>query len=197
VHRLADFVRTTVLGGVLVIMPIAVTVLLLGKAFAAVLGLLSPVTAGLPSGLPLPQMIAFLIVLGICFAAGVIVRTGPGRRLKDFLDRRLLERIPGYSMVRGLAGRITGQEHGTAFAPALVEIEDALVPAFVVEEHPDGQYTIFVPSVPTPAAGTVYIIARERVHLVDVPFTHAVSVISRWGAGSRELLAAMQPKALP
>jgi len=49
-----------------------------------------------------------------------------------------------------------------------------------------------VPSVPTPAAGTVYILEAARVHLVDVPFTHAVGVISKWGAGSRALLEAMR-----
>ena len=38
----------------------------------------------------------------------------------------------------------------------------------------------------------IYIIANERVHPVDVPFTQAVSVISKWGAGSRELLAGMK-----
>jgi uncharacterized membrane protein len=74
----------------------------------------------------------------------------------------------------------------------LVEIEDALVPAFVVEDHDDGSYTVFVPSIPTPAAGTVYILDRARVHLVDVPFAQAVSVISKWGAGSRDMLAAMR-----
>jgi uncharacterized membrane protein len=82
------------------------------------------------------------------------------------------------------------------FAAALVELEDALVPAFIVEEHPDGRYTVFVPSVPTPAAGAIYILDAARVHLVDVSFTTAVSVISRWGAGSWELLAAM-PAARP
>ncbi len=113
-------------------------------------------------------------------------------RAKSVLDRYLLERIPGYTLLRGLAGRITGQEEGKTFAAALVEIEDALVPAFIVEEHADGKYTVFVPSVPTPAAGTVYILERSRVHLVDVPFTAAVSVISKWGAGSEKLLAAMR-----
>ena len=52
------------------------------------------------------------------------------------------------------------------------EIEDALVPAFIVEELDDGRFTVFVPSVPTPFAGAVYILSRERVHLVDIPFTH-------------------------
>jgi uncharacterized membrane protein len=61
------------------------------------------------------------------------------------------------------------------------------------EEHSDGRYAVFVPSVPTPAAATVCILDRRRSHLVDVPFTKAVSVTSKWGAGSRDLLDAMRP----
>lgn len=191
-HRIAAFVQTTVLGGVLVIMPLVLTGLLLAKALGAVATLLRPIASHLPPGLPLPEIMSAVIVVAACFVAGVIVRTRPGRRLKEELDRRLLDRIPGYTLVRGLAGRIAGQEEGSTFAVALVEIEDALAPAFIVEEHDDGRYTVFVPSVPTPAAGTVYVLDRARVHVVDVPFTKAVSVISRWGAGSRELVAAMR-----
>ncbi len=74
----------------------------------------------------------------------------------------------------------------------LVEIEDALVPAFIIEELDDGRLTIFVPSVPTPLAGAVYVLSRERVHILDVPFTQAIRSVSRWGSGSRELVAAMR-----
>ena len=76
---------------------------------------------------------------------------------------------------------------------ALVELEDALVPAFVVEEHDDGAFTVFVPSVPTPAAGAIYILPKERVHIVDIPFHKALTVISKWGAGTRDLVKAMPP----
>jgi hypothetical protein len=48
-----------------------------------------------------------------------------------------------------------------------------------------------VPSVPTPLAGAVYVLHRERVHIIDVPFTKAISSISRWGYGSKDLVAAM------
>lgn len=192
-RRLAELTKTTLLGGVLVVLPLWVTTLLLAKALMGMLALVSPVTAQLPPDMHLRRIAAIAIVVLTCFVAGVIVRTGPGLRAKNVLDRYLLERIPGYTLIRGLAGRLTGQAADETFAPALVELEDALVPAFVVEEHPDGRYTVFVPSVPTPAAGTVYILDRHRVHLVDVPFTKAVAVISKWGAGSRDLLTAMRP----
>jgi uncharacterized membrane protein len=74
----------------------------------------------------------------------------------------------------------------------LAEIEDALVPAFIVEELDDGRFTVFVPSVPTPFAGAVYILGRERVHLVDIPFTEAIKSVSRWGSGSKDLVAAIR-----
>jgi uncharacterized membrane protein len=191
-RSIAEFTKTTLIGGVLVILPVWISTLLLLKAIGGIFKLLSPVTSALPPTMALRQIVSLLIVLVACFIAGIVVRTGPGLRAKSVLDRYLLERIPGYTLLRGLAGRITGQEEGKTFAAALVEIEDALVPAFIVEEHADGKYTVFVPSVPTPAAGTVYILERSRVHLVDVPFTAAVSVISKWGAGSEKLLAAMR-----
>ena len=99
----------------------------------------------------------------------------------------MLEKIPGYTMVRDLAKRISGDETESAFRPALVELEDALSPAFIIEELEDGRYTVLVPSVPTPAAGALFILPRERVHPLDVPFTQAVKVISRWGAGAGAL----------
>jgi uncharacterized membrane protein len=75
---------------------------------------------------------------------------------------------------------------------ALVEIEDALVPGFIIEEFEDGRYTVFVPSIPTPFAGAVYVLDRQRVHPVDVPFTDAIRVISRWGSGAKNLVASME-----
>jgi len=190
----AEFTKTTLVGGVLVIVPLWLSLLLLAKAVGGLFALISPVTTQLPPDLHLRRIVAILIVVALCFVAGLIVRTGPGLRAKTLLDHYLLERVPGYTLLRGLAGRVTGHGEGETFAVALVEIEEALVPGFIVEEHSDGKFTVFVPSVPTPAAGTVYILDPARVHLVDVPFTKAVGVISKWGAGSRDLVAAMEKK---
>ena len=49
---------------------------------------------------------------------------------------------------------------------------------------------------PTPMAGTLYILPPERVHPVDVPFTSALKVFSKWGAGAGEFVRAMQPRSI-
>ena len=123
-------------------------------------------------------------MLAVCLVAGLVVRTGAGLRAKNALERSVLEKIPGYALVRGLTERVSGDTREGAFRPALVEIEEALAPGFIIEELEDGRYTVLVPSVPTPAAGALFILPRERVHPVDVPFTQAVKVISKWGVGA-------------
>jgi uncharacterized membrane protein len=188
----AELTKTTLIGGVLIVLPIYVSILLLVKTVAGLMGLIAPVTAQIPAGMHFRQVIAMLVVILVCFLAGLIVRTGPGLRAKNAVERTLLDRIPGYALIRGVTARMAGRPADETFAVALVEIEEALVPAFIVEEHSDGAYTVFVPSVPTPAAGAIYILPRERVHLVDIPFARAAAVITKWGAGTRDLRAAMR-----
>jgi len=191
-RSIAEFTKTTLIGGVLVLIPVYLSVLLLLKGLGAVVALVAPITAGLPESTPLREVIGVLILIAACFVCGVAVRTGPGLRAKHAIERNVLEKIPGYALIRGLAGKIAGDEGEQTFTVVLAEIEDALVPAFLVEDCDDEHCAIFVPSVPTPAAGAIYIIAKSRVHVVDVPFTRAVSVISKWGAGSAELLAGLK-----
>ena len=36
------------------------------------------------------------------------------------------------------------------------------------------------------------ILERRRVHPLDVPLTEALKVVSRWGSGAKDLVAAME-----
>ena len=193
---LAEFTKTTLIGGVLIILPIYVAVLLLAKAVNGLMALLAPVTAQIPAGVQFRQIVAILVLIAICFVVGLVVRTGPGLRAKNAFERAVLERLPGYTFLRGVAKRLTGGSEEHTLEPALVEIEDALVPAFIVEELEDGSYTVLVPSAPTPMAGSIYILPRDRVHPVDVPFTKAIGVFTKWGTGASEFVRAMKSAAV-
>ena len=192
---LAEFTKTTLIGGLLIILPIYIAVLLLAKTVKGLLGLLQPVAERVPASVEFRQIVAIVLLVGVCFVVGLIVRTGPGLRAKNACERAVLERLPGYTFLRGLAKRLAGQSEEQTLQPALVEIEDALVPALIVEELEDGSYTVLVPSAPTPMAGSVYILPRDRVHPVDIPFTQAIGVFSKWGTGAGEFVRAMRDQA--
>ncbi len=187
----AEFTKTTLIGGLLVILPIYVAILLLAKTVQGLLALLTPVTAQIPASVQFRQVLAIVVLVAACFVVGMIVRTGPGLRAKNAFERAVLERLPAYSFLRGLAKRITGSSEEQTLAPALVEMDDGLVPALIVEELENGYMTVLVPSAPTPMAGNIYILPRERVHPVDIPFTRAIGVFSKWGTGAGEFMRAM------
>ena len=189
---LAEFTKTTLIGGILIVLPIYVSILLLLKAISGLIALVNPITAGIPASVEFRGVLAILLLVAICFATGLIVRTGPGLRAKNAFEEAILSKLPGYGLLRGLAGRIAGRADEATFAPALVEIEEALVPALIIEELEDGSYTVLVPSVPTPMAGALYILPRERVHPVDVSFTTALKVFTKWGTGAGEFVRAMR-----
>jgi uncharacterized membrane protein len=179
--------------GLLVLVPLYLAILLLLKAMKSVGKLISPLVAVLPDWIPGEKLVALAVILVACLIVGVAVRTAAGRAIGERLERSFFERIPGYALLRSLTQRLAGESGETAWQPALVEIEEALVPGFIIEALDDGRFTVFVPSVPTPLAGAVYVLNGDRVHPLDVPFTQAVKSISRWGQGSGELVAAMRP----
>lgn len=188
------FVTSTLLAGVVVVLPVYLGVLLLLKAMKSVGTLLKPFVGLLPDWLPADQILSLLLVMVICFLIGLATSTSKGKAIRSSIERSVFEKVPGYTLFRSLTQRLAGESDDKSWGPALAEIEDALVPAFIIEELADGRYTVFVPSVPTPLAGAVYVLSRERVHPLDVPFTHAMRVISRWGSGCEELVAAMEPR---
>jgi uncharacterized membrane protein len=193
-NRVRTFIVSSLVAGLLVIVPLYLAILLLLKAMKSLMGLVQPVARFLPDWLPAEGLLSLLLVLALCFVVGVVVRTRIGRATRDRMERSLFERIPGYAVLRSLTQQLVGRGQENEWKPALAEIEDALVPAFIIEEFEDGRFTVFVPSVPTPLAGAVYVLARERVHPLDVPFTVALKSISRWGAGCRELVATMETR---
>jgi uncharacterized membrane protein len=198
VNRPLASVGRVLLSGVLIVVPIYAAILLLLKGMASVVGVVKPVAALLPDSWPAETLLSLLFVLAVCFLVGLAVRTDAGRAVRERVERSLFERIPGYALVRSLTQQVAGQSTGSAWRPALVVIEEALVPAFIIEECDDRRYTVFVPSIPTPLAGAVYVLDRSRVYPVDVPFTVALKVISRWGSGAKDLVAAMEgPAARP
>ena len=191
-RQFGKFVLSSLVRGLLIIIPLYLAVLLLLKAMKSLAGLVRPFATLLPEWLPAEKVLSLLLVLVVCFLVGAAARTRSGRAVRVRIEKSLLEKIPGYSLFRSLTERMAGQDEDGAWKPALVEIEDALVPGFIIEEVDDRRFTVFVPSVPTPLAGAVYILDRARVHPLNVPFTQAIKVVSRWGSGSRELVAAME-----
>ncbi len=191
---LRDFVGTAVVGGLIVLVPLYLAVLVVAKLMGTVGDVVKPIANLLPAWLPAERLLSLLLVLSVCFAVGLLVRTTRGAAVRDRLERSLFGKLPGYELFRSLSLRATGHSEQAGWKPAIVEVEDAYVPAFIIETLDNGSYTVFVPSVPTPFAGAIYVLTPDRVHAIDVPLAQAARAVSQWGVGTKSLIEKMKPR---
>ena len=193
--RLVRFVGTSIVGGLLVILPIYLAVLLLIALGGKVIGLLRPLAKLVPDAIPHPGVLVGVLAVLVCFVAGLLVRSFPRSSLGRGLEQKVLERLPGYSMLR-MATRSLFGEQRDGLQLALVEMEDGLVVGVVMERHAVGWVTVFVPGTPAPASGAVYLFPEGTVHLVDVPFSAGIKAASRYGQGAGEVLDGLRDRSV-
>lgn len=186
----------TVARGILFLVPIALLLILLVQTVKLVAGVLNPVARLVPTetlvGAAVVDVLAILVIAALCFVVGVLARTASVAAAGDRLERVLLRRIPGFTLVKSMTEGMIGIDTGSEVKVAVAWIEDSWVLAFVMERHGNGLSTVFVPSAPTPAAGAIYYLPEDRVRLLDVPVSAAIACITTLGVGSRQLLARVQ-----
>ena len=185
------FFVNTLIGGLLVLLPAYLAILLIAKGIKGLVDMVKPLVNLMPIEAEHHAIVALGVDIAACFIVGLAVQTWPGRPLGRWLDKGLLDRIPGYSFLRSLLGRSMGED-SAEFRVAIIEFDDNKAMGFVVEEHADGTFTVFMPSSPTPFSGTVLLMPAERVHFVDVPFRQAFTSQAKWGTGVRNIAQALE-----
>lgn len=185
------WLKTVLISGALFLLPLLLIALLLVKAFDLALYVIQPIEDVLPRwtviGVAMPHLTALLVLLLLCLLAGLFLLTQTGLRLRTDIERATIGKIPGYTMLRTLlAGGAPDEKHVQV---GLVEMENMRVLAFVMERHPNGDVTLFVPSAPTPAVGSVFIAREDQVQIIDMSLKEAMLCISRLGVGAEKLLA--------
>ena len=185
------FLKTTIIGGFFVLLPVVVVLLLLSLAVATVITAIDPLMEILPikgvRGLVVTTLAAILLLLVFCFLTGLLVQMRIGRLGKEWVERFLLERLPGYIMFKNLTRRIAGEE-GIEFAPGLMDLygSGARALGFIIEEHENGTFTIFIPLSPMATVGQVFILPGSQVQKLDVKFVDVVSSLTQWGMESKK-----------
>jgi uncharacterized membrane protein len=185
------FFGTTFVGGLLVILPIYLSIILLLKGVKTLVGLVRPVAALVPESRLHPDLIAAALVVIACFIAGLVATGFPRSKAGQAFEEKVLEKIPGYGMVRMATRSLLGDQRG-GLELALVEMEEGLVVGVVVERHDVGWVTVFVPSTPAPASGAVFLFPAHRVHPVTTHFRIGMKAAARYGRGAGALLAGLK-----
>ncbi|MGB5716750.1 MAG: DUF502 domain-containing protein [Gammaproteobacteria bacterium] len=193
--KLKLFLKTSLLGGVVVILPVAILVSVTVWVFNLITGWISPLTRLLTKDLQINEFIAesfsIILIIATCFFVGMLVRTRLGDLLYRLVETRILKLAPGYSMIKDTVLQLFGNRKDSPFSSvALAQIfcNSTLVTCFVTDTHDDGSFTVFVPTGPNPTSGLIYHLEGRYVHPVAVPVQDAMRSVISCGAGSGKLL---------
>ncbi|MGB5096321.1 MAG: DUF502 domain-containing protein [Porticoccaceae bacterium] len=193
------------LGGLAVVLPAALMLMVMQWLFVLVADLLHPLTRLLSATAGLNELVALVVVLvlmlAICFSVGLAVRTRIGRWLHEVVDTGLAKVVPGYRATSGLVRELLGSGETSRVLngePALARIHGLESPvkvtAIVTSRHADGGYTVYVPTAPFPTSGFVYHLPPECVEfLPGVSLETALRTVIACGAGSAEVVARRVP----
>ena len=185
------FLKTTGIGGVLFLLPLIVLGALVGQiipivlTIAKLLGDIIPVPIQTPTGISLLIGAAILVLMFICFAAGIIARRSFGRRISATFEKNLTMLFPRYAIFKDqIAGTLGGDKDHPTMTPVMVRMVDSFQVAFEVDRSEKGFVTIFFPGSPDPWTGKLAMVESQQVQPLHLKFVDADSVFETLGRDS-------------
>lgn len=200
--RLKNFIKTSLIGGITVILPAALLVLILKWIFKWATDIIQPFTSLIMARSQFYEFIADTIViiaiLAVCFLIGVFVKTKVGKFIQENLEDYILNFAPGYVILKETVMQFLGKKKSPFSSVALVQAyeNDTLMTAFITDEHENGFCTVFVPTGPNPTTGYIFHLKQQYVHQVNVPVDQALRSVISCGAGSSNLIRSYVEKKL-
>ena len=191
--RILDFFKTTVVGGLFVLLPVILVYLALSEVIDVLVAMATPIAdlffPDKLEGIEFPALIALALLVGVSFILGVIMLSDTGRRFGNWIERIILGRLPAYNAIKSLTTGFANSQQESSFKPAMLKSgEGNREFAYIVEDHGDGNLTVMLPWAPTPFAGSVKIVPKDRVEPLAISMMQLTEALGHWGIGAKDLL---------
>jgi uncharacterized membrane protein len=189
---LTGFLKTTIAGGLLFLLPVAVIAIVLRHAMQLAGKVVKPISNHLPVeavvGVRGETVLAILVLILLSLVAGLVARTNAGRRIMRWFENSLLGGLPQYQLVKSMAEGLAHVESAESVNPALVSIEGGWQIGYLLEPLENGWVTVFLPQAPTPMSGNVMYLPADRVRPLGITMVQAMAIVKHIGVGSAKAL---------
>ena len=186
--------KTTMVGGLVFLLPLIVTLAVLGQALALVVKAAAPIAAAIPAeqigGVAIGTVVAIVLLLLICYGAGLLARAAVGRVWSASFEDKLHAIYPRYTVIKGMTQGLQGEAGTRKLQAVLVSFDDHQTVAFEIERSADGRVVVFLPGAPDPWTGSLAFLAPERVAPMAVDFNQLNKSLTGIGRGMAGLLDA-------
>ncbi len=196
-----DFFKKSLIGGLVIVLPIAIVAMGVRWLFRTVTDAIQPLTNWVVKVAGFPEIMGDLIVIAgmvlVCFIVGWLVSTAGGAWFHRHFDARLTRWAPGYRLVKDIVNQFLGDASQSPFANgevAMVKLfgieHPTEVTAIITSRHDDGRITVFMPTGPNPTSGNIYHVLPKQVRVCpDISIEQAMRTIIACGAGTGALFS--------
>ena len=184
--------RTRMVSGLLVLIPLAITLFILNLCFTSLTAFVRPVMRPWVGELPeyILTLIALFVTVVLVYLAGLITNHIVGRRMIHWGESLLL-RLPivrsVYSASKQVVETFSSSTKAAFQAVVLVEFprRDSFAVGFITGTilNPEGKtlYRVFVATTPNPTSGFLIILPETEVHFTDISVEDGVKMIVSGG----------------
>lgn len=188
----SSYIRKTLLGGILVALPLVLFINLVIWLGEWIGNQATPVAALLADDLDAPMWVGktlgILVALGVCFALGAFVSNRLGHRIWEWVESRTVARLPGYRAIKEVVEYFGKTERNPFAKPVLVRFTDTVdFTGFLADERGES-CTVFIPTGPNPTTGLVVHVHVSQVTRLGAPGTEVLRTIVACGAGAQAVL---------
>ncbi len=196
------FLKTALFGGLGVLLPILLLIIVLKEIVELLVGLATPIADLLPQrmieSVPETEVLAVLLIVAASLVLGLLSMIPVTRAAGEAFEQRVLTKVPVYLPLKSLLQALLGSEKAEKFQPAFIRNDDgSLEPCYIVEDVGRPRLFVLVPWTPASFAGSLKLMPRERVHPIDLTFDEFSLAIGHFGVGLSESLPADVPESKP
>lgn len=188
-----SFIKLTAMGGLLVLLPVLLFILLLIESVDLVVGLATPIAALFPTGTfgdpEHPVVLAVILLFGTSLLIGMAMKSDLAKKLGSWIEKKTVGRLPLFRFVKSLVSGLVSAEKETGFQPALFDGGNGQRDiVYVVEDLGNDELIVLFPHAPTGFAGPVRLVKKDLIVALDASLGDVSLVLNHMGLGAGRLL---------
>lgn len=198
--RFLEDAPTTIIGGVVFLVPLVVVIYFGSKLLSFLEGLLQPIEARTGElafgGVAFTTILAILLMLILCYLFGLWGSTRQGHGVLQWAQKGLATVVPSFGMYNELLNEIGGE--GANASVVLVPTDAGWTLAISFEAQGDGPRLVFIPGAPQWTEGSIALAPPENVRPTDLTVKEMIALLRRCGRSSdlsRRLVNRIRSKA--
>ncbi len=190
-----SWTRTTMVLGIASILPLILIAWVLFWLYNFIIDHVKPIaeliTLGMNIDIIVASLISVVLILLLCFLLGLTVRTRVGSFFHNQVERRILRKIPGYTVTKEVVLSFSGEQEAPFSSAVLCSPfgNDTWMTGFVTDRTKDkGVITVFVPTGPNPTSGNIYHLPQRSIIELPQKVEQGIKTVIGCGAGSSGLI---------